>query len=243
MITQKLLSQNQIEDFYHDEFVANQAGDFIALLGSVATESVNKVIDIGGGCGFFAEALQNITNFTVRVLETDNQAINICEQKNVEAVYGDALKPIIVGDEHIICFNLILHHLVGESEYETYNMQGKALSVWHSSSCVIFINEYIYESFGMSKFSGWLIYQITSNSILSKLCELLSKFMPSLKANTFGVGVRFRSHEEWCKMFELLGFEVVDKKIGKQEKVSLPRRLLLIKNCRRDSFLLKPIFM
>jgi hypothetical protein len=41
-------------------------------------------------------------------------------------------------------------------------------------------------------------------------------------------------------MFESLGFEVIGTAIGKQEGISLPRRLLMIKNCRRDSFLLKP---
>ena len=71
--------------------------------------------------------------------------------------------------------------------------------------------------------------------------RFIAKLSPSLKANTFGVGVRFRSHKEWCKLFESLGFKVVGTKIGEEEFVSLPRRLLLIKNCRRDSFLLEPI--
>ena len=120
-------------------------------------------------------------------------------------------------------------------------MQGHALSVWHSTVDAIFVNEYIYESYVINNFSGWLIYQITSNSVLSSLGRFIAKWCPSLKANTFGVGVRFRLHKEWCKMFESLGFKVVDTKIGEEEYVSLPRRLLLIKNCRRDSFFLKPI--
>ena len=120
-------------------------------------------------------------------------------------------------------------------------MQGHALSVWHSTVHAVFVNEYIYESYVINNLSGWLIYQITSNSVLSGLSRFIAKFSPSLKANTFGVGVRFRSHKEWCKMFESLGFKVVGTKIGKEEFVSLPRRLLLIKNCRRDSFFLKPI--
>jgi hypothetical protein len=53
-----------------------------------------------------------------------------------------------------------------------------------------------------------------------------------------GPGVRFRSHAEWSRFFESLGFDIVDTVIGKQESISLPRRLLLIKNCRRDSFML-----
>ena len=120
-------------------------------------------------------------------------------------------------------------------------MQGHALSVWHSTAHAIFVNVYVYESFVINTISGWLIYQITSHSVLSGLGRFIAKLSPSLKANTFGVGVRFRSHKEWCKMFESLGFKVVGTITGEEGYVSLPRRLLLIKNCRRDSFFLKPI--
>lgn len=238
--SQKTLSQDQITAFYHDLFVKSQVEDFIALLDSLPTLSIEKVIDIGGGCGFFSKALNKRTHFKVSVLDSDMQSLNFCKQAGVDATYGDALKPAITGDEDMICFNLILHHLVSSSEHETYKMQCHALSVWHSTARAIFINEYIYESFIINDFSGWLIYQITSNSVLSKLGNFVAKFAPSLKANTFGVGVRFRSHKEWCKIFESLGFEIIGTKIGKEEPVSLARRLLLIKNRRRDSFLLKP---
>jgi len=238
--TQKILSQDQLAAFYSAPVDENQVEDFIALLGSSVTP-LDNIVDIGGGCGYFAKSLQNHTNLKVRILDSDIRSIDFCKREGIEATHGDALKPTILGDENIVCFNLILHHLVGASEHETYKIQEHALSVWHSTVRAIFINEYIYESFVINNISGWLIYQITSNSVLSNLCRLVARLIPSLKANTFGVGVRFRSHKEWCKMFESMGFEVVDTKIGTEEYVSLPRRLLLIKNCRRDSFLLKPI--
>lgn len=237
---QTTLSQNQIEAFYHDNFVENQVSDFIKLVGTTIDPASGRVVDIGGGCGFFAKALQNRTAFKVRVLDTDMQSISVCKQAGLEAAYDDALNPTVVGDEKVICFNLILHHLVGKTETETCKLQKRALSIWHENANAIFVNEYIYESFIINNFSGWLIYQITSSSLLSKLGGLIAKIFPSLKANTFGVGVRFRSHAEWKRMFESLGFDVVDTVIGNQEGISLPRRLLLIKNCRRDSFLLKP---
>jgi len=34
-----------------------------------------------------------------------------CKQEGIEASCGDALKPSIVGDEKLVCFNLILHSL------------------------------------------------------------------------------------------------------------------------------------
>jgi hypothetical protein len=88
--------------------------------------------------------------------------------------------------------------------------------------------------------SGWLIYQITSSFILSKIGGFIAKFAPSLKANTFGVGVRFRSHADWHELFSSIGFDVIDTVIGQEGYVSLPLRCLFIKSCRRDSFLLKP---
>lgn len=45
---QKTLSQDQITAFYHDLFVESQVEDFIALLGSSDSQSLEKVVDIGG---------------------------------------------------------------------------------------------------------------------------------------------------------------------------------------------------
>jgi len=237
--SQQKLSHSQIEAFYHDSFVESQVRDFIRLLGTPIDASSGCVVDIGGGFGFFAKALQTTTQFKVRVLDTDLQSVEHCKREGIDASQGDALNPEIIGDERVVCFNLVLHHLVGKSEAETNDLQRRALSAWHSKVPAIFVNEYIYESYVLDGFSGWLIFQITSNSALSRLGNLMAKVFPSLKANTFGVGVRFRSHAEWKKVFESLGFNVVSTVIGKQEGISLPRRMLLIKKCRRDSFLLK----
>ena len=238
--TQQTLSPNQIETFYHDVFVESQVRDFIKLLKISATPSLGNIVDIGGGCGFFAKALQNVTGLKVRVLDNDLKSIESCKRMGIDAAQEDALNPTIKGDESVVCFNLILHHLVGKSEEETLDLQKRALLAWHSNGSAIFVNEYIYESYGVAGFSGWLIYQITSNSAFSKLGNLIAKILPSLKANTFGVGVRFRTHYEWISIFESLDFNVVAKVIGNQKGVPLSRRMLLIKNCRRDSFLLKP---
>lgn len=246
--TQQVLSKSQIAAFYHDDFVESQVNDFIKLLGiSINESTINShakiIADIGGGCGFFAKGLQHFTALKIRVLDTDLYSIDSCKRDGLDADYCDALNPKIIGDEYIVCFNLILHHLIGNSDDETYDFQKRALSVWHSKTHAIFVNEYIYESYFAEGFSAWLIYKITSNLALSKLGNVIAKILPSLKANTFGVGVRFRTHNEWKTMFESIGFNIVDTVKGNPEGVSLPRRLLLIKKCRRDSFLLKPRVM
>ena len=149
--TQQTLSQNQIEAFYHDNFVESQVNDFIKLLGisvnpTAGNPYLGKIVDVGGGCGYFAKALQNVTALKVRVLDTDLQSIERCMREGIYAAQDDALNPTIAGDESVVCFNLILHHLVGKSEEETRDLQKSALSAWHSKAHAIFVNEYIYMS-------------------------------------------------------------------------------------------------
>ena len=82
---------------------------------------------------------------------------------------------------------------------------------------------------------------ITKSPILSWIGRIGAAVMPSLKANTFGVGVRFRSTQEWLRVFEAAGYVVKSKIVGSEEPVSLPRRLLAIKHIRRDSYRLEPV--
>lgn len=191
---QKQLTADQVSAFYHDEFVSQQIDHFK----TIALPSLNEnkfVVDVGGGCGFFSSALKESFNIKTRVIDTDPVSLETANKRGVEAIFGDALKPEKKGDECIVCFNLILHHLVGYSEKETLYFQMRAVTEWKSKTVKIFVNDYIYESW-INNFSGWLIYQITKNKFLSAMANFISKFVPSLKANTFGVGVRFRSNAE-----------------------------------------------
>lgn len=236
---QATLTKERIENFYHDHFVQSQVAAFMSLLGPpVASGGV--VADIGGGCGFFARAIMDRGYHQVRVMDTDPDSVNISKSHGVEAFISDALKPTIRGDEDVVCFNLILHHLVGRSESATRKMQCDALRAWRGQARGVFVDEYIYESFASKRISGKLIWAITSNRLLSLVGRIVSEAVPSLRANTFGVGVRFRAREEWVELFEEAGFDVVGYRKGSDEGISLARRLLMIEHCRRDSFLLKP---
>ena len=200
---QKVLSNEQIEAFYHDEFVEDQARHFMALSVHVLPDTM-PVTDIGGGCGYFARRLAHLTGRRVRVIDMDPVSIEICRSAGIEADCGDALAPKISGDLGIVSFNLMLHHLVGSSEQITRDLQRRALSVWRPHVRAVFVNEYIYESW-LGNFSGWLIYQVTSSRFLSQIGRAVATLVPSLRANTFGVGVRFRAHEEWVQLFASAG--------------------------------------
>lgn len=234
MPSQAKLSSAQIEAFYHDDFITDQVRDFRELVGGRGSE---VVVDIGGGCGYFAHHLSLAAGYQTRVVDMDPASIESCRKIGVEGVIGDALAPTIHGDEHIICFNLILHHLVGANERETRALQLRALRAWAGKGVRVFVNEYIYQSV-VGRTSPRLIYEITSSRLLSTIARPIASLVPALRANTFGVGVRFRSHEDWLELFAEAGFGVMDKRLGQEEEISLPRRALLIKSIRRDSFLL-----
>lgn len=237
MVVQATLSAEQIEAFYHDEFVDDQVRDFCSMLGGESDGKV--VVDIGGGCGFFAKRLAEKAGERTRVIDMDSRSIEECRRSGVDGRIGDALSPGVEGDEGVVTFNLILHHLIGSNEKETRQLQLGALKPWIGKTKYVFVNEYIYQSW-IKNLSGRLIYNITSSRILSFIARIISKIIPAFKANTFGVGVRFRSHDEWCRIFSEAGYRVADSRIGQPEHISPPLRVLMIKTIRRDSFVLVP---
>ncbi|UNK78552.1 hypothetical protein MNQ96_13405 [Sphingopyxis granuli] len=234
---QQKLSSDQIAEFYHDEFVRDQVRDFAELATPLDRDGV--VVDIGGGVGYFAERVHAKFGYPVRVVDMDPESVARCEARSVPSQLGDALNPPFSGDEACVCFNLILHHLVAEDEERTRGLQIGALRAWKDHETPIFVNEYIYESF-VGMLSGRLIYAITSSRLLSAAAAFAARFVPALRANTFGVGVRFRSHGEWLKLFREAGFAAEAVRVGADEDVKPPLRLLLIKAIRRDSFILRP---
>lgn len=208
------------------------------LLGCAALNDVEgAIVDIGGGVGHFAKAVRDRLQLRTRVIDLDPVSVQACQNEGLEAEVGDALSLPVRGDEAVVCLNLILHHLVAPSAAATRVLQRRAIRPWR---CRIFVNEYIYESY-VGDLSGWLIYQVTSSGFLSAIAKAGSRFVPALRANTFGVGVRFRSHREWVDLFRSEGFEVERVALGVEERVSPVWRLLLIKAIRRDSFLLRPV--
>lgn len=234
---QKALDANQLSEFYHDEFVVDQIRDFKACFCDVDRPLSGIILDIGGGVGHFAHSVKSDLGYAVRVIDMDPLGVASCKKLGLDAEIGDCTKLKPKGDETVVCFNLILHHLVASTEKDTKDLQASAIRAWQGNSRRIFINEYIYESY-IPRFSGWLIYQITSSRFLSALAKAVSRIVPSFRANTFGTGVRFRSHKEWIEIFSGESFRVVNFVIGRDESVALPLRLLLIKCIRRDSFLL-----
>lgn len=240
---QKALSASQLEAFYHSGFVADQIAHFRSLLGPVLGECLAGnalVLDVGGGVGFFAQGLREHLGVRVRVVDLDPVSVAKCIERGIEANQADATEVRACGDEAVICFNLILHHLVAKDSASTRALQVRALSNWRRVGLRVFVNEYIYESY-VPGFSGALIYKVTSSRLLSAIARLVSRVVPAFRANTFGSGVRFRGEAEWISLFREAGFEVAGLLAGREECVDLPLRALLIRSVKRTSFLLVPV--
>src|SRR5262245_30149797 len=125
------LEKHQIEAFYLDCFAESQVAHFTQLMDSKERD-FGKCVDVGGGCGHFARLLNFKTGRPVRVIDSDQESIaQVAELRdaNISGIVGDALRPQIVGDESVICFNLVLHHLIGKNEEATKKIQKKALSI------------------------------------------------------------------------------------------------------------------
>lgn len=239
MIDQQLLNADSIKAFYHDDFVADQVCDFIEFV-----PKCGLLVDIGGGVGHFAHAIVTGNVASVRVIDSDPESIAKCHEVGLDAVADNAITTRAADQADVISFNLILHHLVGSGFAETENLQTLALINQRSSSTErrIFVNEYIYESAFYEEFGASFIFFVTSSKLLSIIGKFVARAAPSLQANTFGVGVQFHSVNEWRKIFENAGWKIVQHKRGKEETISIPRRIVfLLKSCRRDSFLLAPI--
>lgn len=236
---QKKLNVDQISEFYHDGFVSQQVDHFSKLCKN-KLQLNDIVVDVGGGCGFFAKVLMDQMDVIVRVVDADSTSVREAQELGVSAEIGDALCPEVRSDEKIVCFNLILHHLISDTDIGTAKLQMQAISSWHDTKSSLFVNEYIYESL-FNDFSGWFIYQITKSNALSSIAKTIAYVFPTLRANTFGVGVRFRDRNNWHKLFHSAGYRVVDEIKGDEENVSIARRILLIKSIRRDSYLLERI--
>ena len=238
---QRLLDEARVAAFHHDEFVTTQVGDFTQLMGDSVGRKA-RVVDIGGGVGHFASAIASHLGCRAQVVDVDPESVRQARLRGVDAELGDALTTRAADGADIATMNLILHHLVGPGFGATMALQEKALSnlVRPGGPARLFVNEYIYESFAINGYGASMIYGVTSSRVLSGVAGAVASVVPSLRANTFGVGVRFRSRVDWLSLFARAGWRVTREKRGPAETISLPRRLAFaLRSIRRDSFVLE----
>lgn len=168
-----------------------------------------RFLDLGGGTGRFADLL--LAHYPLAEGSVfDNSELLLAKNK------PDPRKRLIcdsaehLGNIHdrfdLISVHWLLHHLVGDSYAQTTGNQravlgGLAGLLTGRGRISLFENNY--QGLVLSALPGWLIYVATSMRSLAALTRRLG-------ANTAGVGVCFRSEQQWRAMIAATGFKIVD---------------------------------
>lgn len=252
MITpaQKIPTKKILERFYTNEGLALQLNHFKEVYSNELNNSIN-VLDIGGGEGYFMHEVKEIFPLSsVSILDIDSFAVLKAKERGINAVKGSILEnsQIEKCDQKfdVICFNLVLHHIVTGKFFGTRHIQVKSLenaSKLLNSNGTLFIHEICYEGSFLNNFPGHLIYLLTSSRLLEPFFSLIGKLSPSLFANTIGTGVRYRSDQGWRSVFaDTTNFSLEKILIGESEGHPRFRNIVLgIKSVRRKSFILRKV--
>ena len=231
MIEQRILKRKALDAFDTNEGVAEQIAHF-KLCYEYNRDSKFTLLDIGGGGGYFISALQReYPNMRATILDLDNLAIEKAASNGLNGIVGSVLNPpsqLTSQKFDVICFNLVLHHIIATKDSDTRKLQSLALFNARAISSVggsIFIHEICYEGRFFSGSSSAIIFHILTNALLSKMTLFISKYVPSLKANTLGVGVRYRAYDAWVKLIKLSGYNIAQECKSGKEGHSFVRRV------------------
>jgi hypothetical protein len=138
---QRTLNTAQLSEFYINVFVDDQVRDFKLCFLDKHKLIAGAIVDMGGGMGHFASTVKQDFANVVRVVEMDPVSVENCKVCGLEAEIGDATNYVPRGDEAVICFNLILHHLVSNTEVDTRRLQSIALRTWAGNSHRLFVKD------------------------------------------------------------------------------------------------------
>ncbi len=155
-------------------------------------------LDVGGGNGVFADRLLDYyPNSKGTVLDNSQLLLDKNQTNPRKTIICDSVKNLsaIENQYDLICFNWLLHHLIGYSYPETRsNMLTaiKAVLPLLSSQGRISIFENMYNGLIFDGLPSKLIFTLTSSKIIAGLIKKMG-------ANTAGVGVCFLSQQQWIE--------------------------------------------
>ena len=205
------------------------------LLDSMMEKNKNiRILDIGGGAGYFAMALhKKLVNAEVVVLEiTEHNTWDTF--KEIKFVSGNAFEAENLfehGSFDIIFVNYVFHHLV----QPTYGKTVEGIQFLLSSiqkllkdEGVLFISECSYHIPVLNQFTGYLIYIASTIRV-----PVIAWLMRKLGSKSAGVGVCFLTYEKWLSLFQQTGY------IVQSTTKNTPRTLLLVLRERFFNFALE----
>lgn len=185
-------------------------------------------IDLGGGNGVFADrVLRNFPEATGTVLDNAPSLLEKNQPNPRKSVVLGGIEQIgalLPGQRFdVVCFNWVLHHLVGPSHAQSTAHQEKALqdaARLLSPRGRLSVIENFYDGWGVDALPGRIIFELTASRALAGL-------MRSMGANTAGVGVCFRSRRDWERVLTRAGLAVREAQVDYIWRTSLPKKLAL----------------
>ncbi|MBD3399279.1 MAG: methyltransferase [Candidatus Coatesbacteria bacterium] len=200
------------------------------------------LLDVGGGAGYFADyILEARPGCRVTVLDISPGLLERNRpHRRKRLILGDALQldELPSGETfNIICFNLVLHHLLATDETSTRRLRidvlRRAATLLRRCGRILII-EPLYLGMFHVDIPSILVYRLTRSQFFAPLCKRLG-------ARTAGEGVLFQPGNRWLHTFEDAGLEIQDQYIfGPWEINPLYKIALNIASIRTGIFWLAP---
>jgi SAM-dependent methyltransferase len=200
------------------------------LEGAINEGEIFSVLDVGGGNGQFVDRLlQLYPSATGCVFDYSSSMLSKSRPDSRKTlVQGSATelgKHFSGRRFDLITVNMLLHHLVGQTEKETLeNVNSCLLSIREllTPTGHLIVYEQTYEGVLPGLQPGKIIFSLTSVKN-----TLISRALRNLGANTAGTGVRFRSRNEWIALFQGARFKIRNDSPVTLDKPPMLRKLPL----------------
>jgi len=199
-----------------------------------------KIIDIGGGAGYFAKALKDLQDKQEREITVlDSSSYDTWDEfaDSVRFIKGsaDELTSLFESESVDYVFaNRVFHHFVRSSWRKSYDGMAEIMKQIHAilrPDGYLCITDYFYNGWFHHSTSSRIIYALTSLKV-----SPLVKIFRRLDAKTAGIGVCFPSKRMWMDLFKGSGFEIERLKEGRNQTFPLYQRLgLMIRSCLAEN--------
>lgn len=215
----KQLEDSQLETF-NTEYVTDQRWQIIkAQIDKDFPNGDFNFLDVGGGNGVFADRLleyypksKGTVLDNAQVLLDKNQ---INPRKTIVCDSVENLNSIEIKYD-LICFNWLLHHLVGNSYSETRKNMSTAINAvipLLTPYGRVSIFENMYNGLAIDGLPSKIIFTLTSSKAIAGVIKKMG-------ANTAGVGVCFLSQKQWIETISKTGLKLL--KYTDDEKWTIP---------------------
>jgi Methyltransferase domain len=179
-------------------------------------------LDVGGGNGVFADRLlKYYPKSKGTVLDNSQLLLNKNVADSRKTIICDSVENLnkLETKYDLICFNWLLHHLIGNSYLDTRKNMYTAIDTivpLLTDRGRVSIFENMYNGLFIDGLPSLLIFTLTSS-------KAIAGFIKKMGANTAGVGVCFLSQKQWTKVLDQTNLKLL--KYTDDDKWPIPLKL------------------